>query len=62
MTVEEFCLQKTQKGEMCVFMVNGRIVGTVWIDPDNLSMIHPAIGKKKFDSAFWSRLSIVTEH
>lgn len=36
MTVIEFCVKKTQVGELCVFRSDGWIIGSTWIDHEDL--------------------------
>lgn len=62
MTVKEFCLQKTQNGELCVFRIAGYIVDITWIDNEGLFSIPNSIRYKNVKSDEWGTLEITTEH
>lgn len=48
MTVREFCLKKTQNGELCVFRIYGQIIiGSTWIDNEEFFSITNSIKDKK---------------
>lgn len=47
MVVREFCLKKTQVGELCVFREGGWIIGSTWIDHEDLFTIGGDIKDKK---------------
>lgn len=49
MTVEEFCLRKTQAQELCVIREDGWIVSTVWIDHEDLFAIHLVLKIRKLN-------------
>ena len=62
MTVGEFCLKKTQVGELCVFRDAGYIIGATYIDREDLFTMSDRIqnAEVKFDE--WGTLTIKTEH
>lgn len=62
MTVGEFCLRKTQVGELCVFREDGWIIGSTWIDHEDLFTMSDNIRKKEVKSNEWGTLTITTEH
>ena len=63
MTVREFCLKKTQNGELCVFRIYGKIIiGSTWIDNEGFFSITNSIKDKKVKSDEWGTLEISTEH
>ena len=62
MTVVQFCLTKTQVGELCVFRSDGYILGSTWIDNEELFTINHIIRDKKVKSDEWGTLEITTEH
>lgn len=62
MTVVQFCLTKTQVGELCVFRNDGYILGSTWIDNEDLFTINHIIRDKKVKSDEWGTLEITTEH
>lgn len=62
MTVVQFCLTKTQVGELCVFRSDGYILGSTWIDNEDLFTINHIIRDKKVKSDEWGTLEITTEH
>ena len=62
MTVGEFCIENTQFGELCVFRKNGWIVGTTWIDFEDLFTIPDSIKIEKVQKDEWGNLPITTEH
>lgn len=62
MTVREFCLKKTQVGELCVFRDDGWIVGSTWIDHEDLFTMSSRIKDKKVKSDEWGELAVTTEH
>ena len=62
MTVGEFCLKKTQANELCVFRDSGWIIGTAWIDYEDLFVVYDNIRKKEVKSDEWGTLSVVTEY
>ena len=62
MTVREFCLRKTQVGELCVIRDCGYIVATVWIDIEDLFRMDTEVANMKVKSDEWGTLSITTEH
>lgn len=62
MTVREFCLKKTQVGELCVFRDDGWIVGSAWIDHEDLFTMSSSIKNKKVKSDEWGELAVTTEH
>lgn len=62
MTVKEFCLKKTQVGELCVFRDCGYIIGSTWIDSEDLFTMSDIIGDKEVKSDEWGVLAITTGH
>ena len=64
MTVREFCINKTQNGELCVFRFRsaGYIIGSTWIDNEGFFSITNSIKDKKAKSDEWGTLEITTEH
>lgn len=62
MTVIEFCLKKTQVGELCVFRGDGWIISITWIDHEDLFTIDNEIMNKEVKSDEWGTLTITTEH
>lgn len=62
MTVREFCLKKTQVGELCVFRECGWIIGSTWIDHEDLFTMSDYIKDKEVKSDEWGTLTITTEH
>lgn len=62
MKVKDFCLKKTQVGELCVFRDSGWIIASTWIDHEDLFTISDRIKNKKVKSDEWGVLSIVSEH
>lgn len=62
MTVREFCLKKTQVSELCVFRKDGYIIGSTWIDYEDLFTISSSIKDKQVKSDEWGGLAIATEH
>ena len=62
MTVVQFCLTQTQVGELCVFRSDGYILGSTWIDNEDLFTINHIIRDKKVKSDEWGTLEITTEH
>ena len=62
MVVREFCLKKTQVGELCVFREGGWIVGSAWIDHEDSFTMSSNIKDKKVKSDEWGALTITTEH
>ena len=62
MTVVQFCLTKTQVGELCVFRSDGYIHGSTWNNKKNLFTINHIKKKKKVKSDEWGTLEITTEH
>lgn len=62
MTVKGFCLTETQVGELCVFRDDGWIIGTTWIDHEDLFTMDNEIRNKKVKSDEWGTLTITTEH
>lgn len=62
MKVEKFCLTETQVGELCVFRDNGWIIGSTWIDHEDMFTIHNEIARKEMKSDEWGMLTITTEH
>ena len=61
MTIGEFCLHHTQVRELCVFRNSGYIVGSTWIDNEDLFAIHDGISKQEMKSHEWGTISITTE-
>lgn len=61
-TIGEFCLHHTQVGELCVFRDTGYIVGSTWIDNEDLFAIHDKIRNAEMKSHSWGTISITTEH
>lgn len=54
MTVREFCLKKTQNGELCVFRIYEQIIiGSTWIDNEGFFSITNSIKDKKVKSDEW---------
>lgn len=62
MTVREFCLKKTQVGELCVFRDEGWIIGSTWIDHEDLFTMSNAISNKEVKSDEWGTLTVTTKH
>ena len=62
MTVKEFCLHKTQVGELCVFRDCGWIIGSAWIDHEDLFTISNSISTKEVKKDEWGLLPVTTEH
>lgn len=62
MTIGEFCLHHTQVGELCVFRDAGYIVGSTWIDIEDLFAIPDRIRNAEMKSHSWGTISITTEH
>lgn len=50
MTVREFCLKKTQVEELCVFRDEGWIIGSTWIDHEDLFTMSDRIKNKEVKS------------
>lgn len=61
-TVREFCLKRTQVGELCVFRDCGYITGATWIDHEDLFTMSDRIKKQIVKSHEWGTIQIVTEH
>lgn len=62
MTVREFCLKKTLVEELCVFRDEGWIVGSTWIDHEDLFTLSDSIKDKEVKSDEWGMLPISTKH
>jgi len=62
MTVREFCLKKTQVEELCVFRDEGWIIGSTWIDHEDLFTMSDRIKNKEVKSDEWGVLTIATKH
>lgn len=62
MTVGEFCIENTQFGELCAFRKSGWIVGTTWINCEDLFTIPDSIKTKKVQKDEWGDLTVTTEH
>lgn len=62
MTVREFCLKKTQVGELCVFRADGWIIGLTWINHEDLFTMSDSIKDEKVKSDELGALTITTEH
>lgn len=62
MTVIEFCVKKTQVGELCVFRSGWWIIGSTWIDHEDLFTMDNEIRYKEVKSDEWGTLTITTEH
>ena len=60
MTVKEFCLKKTQVGELCVFRDCGCIIGSTWIDYEDLFTMNNVLSDKKVKSDEWDVLLFST--
>lgn len=60
-TVREFCLHKTQATELCVLCDEGWIVGTVWIDHEDIFRIPDSLKDAIVKSDYWGELTIVNE-
>ena len=60
-TVKEFCLKKTQIGELCVFRDNGYIVDVTQIDSEDMFTIRNSIMDKKVKSDKWGTLTVTTK-
>ena len=58
-TVQEFCLHKTQAAELCVLCDGGWIVGAVWIDYEDIFRIPDSLKDKIVKSDYWKELTIV---
>lgn len=58
-TVREFCLHKTQATELCVLCDEGWIVGTVWIDHEDIFRIPDSLKDAIVKSDYWGELTIV---
>lgn len=58
LTVQQFLLEKTQVGELCVIREGGWITGTVWIDCEDLFLasLSEKITKLKVKSTEWGTL------
>lgn len=61
-TVQEFCLHKTQAAELCVFCAHGWIVGSVWIDDQYIFRIPDSLKDEKVTRDYWSELKIVNAY
>jgi len=61
-TVQQFCMEKTQVGELVVFVYDGYISGTTYIDIEDLFEIPERIATAKVVSDNWGYLRITTEH
>lgn len=62
MTVREFCLIKTQTGELCVFRDRGWVISAVYIDSEDLFVIDYGILAREVKADEWGTLPIVTKH
>ena len=64
MTVVNFCLNETRPQELVVVRDCGHIVGTVWIDYEDLfaRSMSSLLGHSKVKSHEWGMLTTVTEH
>lgn len=60
-TVREFCLHKTQATELCVLCDEGWIVGTVWIDHEDIFRIPDSLKDAIVTSDYWGELTIINE-
>lgn len=60
MTVIEFCVKKTQVGELCVFRSDGWIIGSTWIDHEDLFTMDNEIRYKEVKSDEWGTLINMT--
>ena len=61
LTVAEFCLQATQPLELCAICDGGWVVGTVWIDREDIFTIPKCLKNKIVKSDYWGELPIVNE-
>lgn len=60
-TVTDFCLHKTQALELCAICDGGWVVGTVWIDPEDIFRIPDSLKNEKVKSDHWGELTVVDE-
>ena len=60
-TVEKFCLNRTQATELCVLCDEGWIVGSVWIDHEDIFRIPDSLRDKIVTKDYWGELTIVNE-
>lgn len=61
LTVTEFCLHATQPLELCAICDGGWVVGTVWIDREDIFTIPKCLKNKIVKSDYWDELTIVNE-
>lgn len=61
LTVAEFCLHATQPLELCAICDGGWVVGTVWIDREDIFTIPKCLKNKIVKSDYWGELPIVNE-
>jgi hypothetical protein len=61
-TVSEFCLHKTGATELCAICDGGWIVGTVWIDHEDIFRIPDSLKDRIVKSDYWGELTIVNEN
>ena len=62
MTIGEFCLKKTQVGELCVFRDCGYVVGATYIDHEDLFSMNEKIHNTEMKFDEWGTLTVTTEH
>ena len=61
MTVRDFCLKKTQVGELCVFRDDGWIIGSTWIGHEDLFSMSDSVENEEVKSDEWGTLTVTTE-
>ena len=62
MSVYEFCRNNTQAYQLCVIHDSGWIVGTVWIDPEDLFRIPNSLAEAEVINTEFGVLPVKTKH
>lgn len=60
MTIREFCLKHIQVGELMIFKENGWIIGSTYIDHEDMFTIPETIANKEVKSNSWQRIYLTT--
>lgn len=58
MTVGDFCYNHTKVGELVIIRDQGYTVASVYIDYEDLYIMHPSIGKRKVMQSEWGKIEI----
>lgn len=57
-TLYYFLLHKTQPLELCAICEDGWVTSTVWIDHEDLFLVHPKLMNRKVESDRWEEITL----